>query len=106
MTETTTAAAKTKTTKHAASSFSLPDYGIPNFEMPKFDMSNMEMPEAFRGMTEKGVAHAKDTYAKAKVASEEAADLLQTYLCGRCQGRHGLQSQANRDYPYQYSRRL
>jgi phasin len=76
-TTTTTAASKAKTTKHVASSFSLPDYGIPNFEMPKFDMSNMEMPEAFREMAEQGAAHARDTYAKAKVASEEAADLLQ-----------------------------
>jgi phasin len=72
MTETT----KIKTTKHAASPFGLPDYGIPKFEIPKFDLPNMEMPEAFREMTEKGVAHAKDTNAKAKVASEEAADLL------------------------------
>ena len=72
MTETTTAATKAKTTKHAASPFGLPDYG-----MPKFDLPNMEMPEAFREMTEKGVAHAKDSYAKAKVASEEAADLLE-----------------------------
>jgi len=71
MTETTTATTKAKTAKHAASAL------IPNFEMPKFDTSNMEMPEACREMTEKGVAHAKDTYAKAKVASEEAADLLQ-----------------------------
>jgi phasin len=78
MTETTAATTKAKTAKHVASSFGRPDYGIPNFEMPKFDLSNMEMPEAFRGMTEKGVAHAKDTYAKAKVASEEAGDLLQT----------------------------
>jgi phasin len=77
MTETTTATTKAKTAKHAASPFGLPDYGITNFEMPKFDMSNMEMPEAFREMTEKSVTHAKDTYAKAKVASEEAADLLQ-----------------------------
>jgi phasin len=77
MTETTSAANKAKTPKHAVSSFSLPNYGIPNFEMPKFDMSNMEMPEAFREMAEKGVTHAKHTYAKAKVASEEAADLLQ-----------------------------
>jgi phasin len=77
MTETTTTATKAKTAKHVASSFGLPDYGIPNFEMPKFDMSNMEMPEAFREMTQKSVAHAKDTYAKAKMASEEAADLLQ-----------------------------
>jgi phasin len=71
MTENTTATTKAKTATHAASSL------IPNFEMPKFDMSNMEMPDAFREMTEKGVAHAKDTYAKARVASEEAADLLQ-----------------------------
>jgi phasin len=77
MTETTTATTKAKTAKHVASSFGLPEYGIPNFEMPKFDMSNMEMPEAFHEMTEKGVAQAKDTYAKAKVVSEEAADLLQ-----------------------------
>src|SRR5580700_8407546 len=65
------AATKTKTTKP------LPDYG-----MPKFDIPNMEMPEVFREMTEKGVAHAKDTYAKAKVASEEAAGLFEsTFAC-------------------------
>jgi phasin len=75
MTETTTAATKVKTTMHA-SAFGLPDYGIPKFEMPKFDLPNTEMSEAFREMTEKGVAHARDTNAKAKVASEEAADLL------------------------------
>jgi phasin len=77
MTEATTATTKAKTAKHVASSFGQPDCGIPNFEMPKFDLSNMEMPEAFHEMTEKSVAHAKDTYAKAKVVSEEAADLLQ-----------------------------
>ena len=73
MTETT----KARTTKQAVSPFGVPDYGIPKFEIPKFDLPNMEMPEAFREMTEKGVAHAKDTYTKAKAASEEAADLLQ-----------------------------
>jgi phasin len=77
MTETATAATKAKTTKHAASSFEMPDYGIPKFEMPKFDLPNMEMPEAFREMAEKGVEQTRDAYAKAKVASEEAADLLQ-----------------------------
>ena len=71
MTETTTTATKAKTTKHAASWFDVPD-GIPTFEMP-----NMEMPEAFREMAEKGVEHVRDTYAKAKVTSEEAADLLE-----------------------------
>jgi phasin len=77
MTETTTAASKAKTTKHAASSFGMLDCGIPKFEIPKFNLPNMEMPEAFREMAEQGVAHARDTYAKARVASEEAADLLQ-----------------------------
>ena len=67
MTETTTAADKAKTTKHAASWF-----GLPRYEMPK-----MEVPAELREMTDKGVAHARDTYAKAKVASEEAADLLE-----------------------------
>ena len=66
MTETTSAANKAKTTKHAASSFAMPDYGMPKFEMPKFGLQNTEMPAAFR-----------DAYAKAKVASEEAIDLLE-----------------------------
>ena len=77
MTETATAATKAKTTKHAASPFDIPDYGLPKFEMPKFDLSNMEMPEALREMAEKGVERTKDACAKAKVASEEAADLLE-----------------------------
>jgi phasin len=46
-------------------------------EIPRFDLPNMEMPEAFREMSEQGLSHAKETYAKAKVASEGAADLLQ-----------------------------
>ena len=77
MTETTTATTKAKTTKHAAASFERPDYRIPRFAMPKFDLPNMEMPEAFREMAEKGVEQTRDAYAKAKVASEEAADLLE-----------------------------
>jgi phasin len=81
MTETTTAAPKAKTTKHAASSFGLPDYGI-----PKLDASNMEMPEAFREMAEQGVAHAKDTYAQAKAASDQAVDLLQNTYATVAQG--------------------
>ena len=76
MTETTTAT-KANTTKHAASSFDMPDYGILKFAMPKFDLPNMKMPEALREITEKGVEHTRDAYAKAKVTSEEAADLIE-----------------------------
>ena len=50
MTEAASAANKAKTTKHAASSFAMPDYGMPTFEMPKFGLPNTEMPAAFREM--------------------------------------------------------
>jgi phasin len=63
MNESTTGA----TAKHMRAAFALPKY-----EMPK-----MEVPAEFREMTDKGVAHARDIYAKAMVASEEAADLLE-----------------------------
>ena len=71
MTQVTAGANKAKTAKVADSPF-----GLQGQEIPKFDLSNMEMPEAFREMTEKGVAHAKDTYQKAKAATEQATDLL------------------------------
>jgi len=78
MTETTTSTTKAaKTMKPAASSFGMPDYGMPKFEMPKFDLSNMEMPEALREMAEKHVEQTRDAYAKAKIASEEALNLLE-----------------------------
>ena len=47
--------------------------GLPKFEMPKMEMSG-----ELGAITDTGVAHARDAYAKAKVASEEANDLLQT----------------------------
>lgn len=71
MTQATAGANKAKTEKVAASPF-----GLLGQEIPKFDLPNMEMPEAFREMTEKGVAHAKDTYEKAKAAAEQATNLL------------------------------
>jgi len=67
MNETTTDVTKAKTAKHLSDSL-----GLPKYEMPK-----MEVPAEFREMTDKGVAHARDIYAKAMVASEEAADLLE-----------------------------
>jgi len=66
MNETTTSATTAKIAKHMTDTF-----GLPKYEMPK-----MEMPAEFREITDKGVAHARDACAKAKVASEEAADLL------------------------------
>jgi len=108
MTETT----KAKTTKHAASPFGVPDYGIPKFEIPKFDLPNIEMPEAFREMTEKGVAHAKDTYEKAQAAAGQATDLLKsTYeTAAKCATDYNLKvleiARTNTSTSFDYAQKL
>jgi phasin len=66
MNEATSGNANAKIAKHMTDTF-----GLPKYEMPK-----MEIPGEFREITDKAVAHARDTCVKAKVASEEAADLL------------------------------
>ena len=66
MNETTASATNAKIAKHMTDTF-----GLPKYEMPK-----MEIPAEFREITDKGVAHARDACAKAKVASEEAADVF------------------------------
>ena len=66
MNETTASATNAKIAKHMTDTF-----GLPKYEMPK-----MEIPAEFREITDKGVTHARDACAKAKVASEEAADLF------------------------------
>ena len=68
MNETATVATQAKTAKHNNDAFG----------MPKYDMPKMEVPPQFREMTDRGVAHARDTCAKAKVASEQAADLIES----------------------------
>lgn len=45
-----------------------------------FPISTAEVPEAFRDMAEKGVAQARENYAKVKVAAEEATDMLEDTL--------------------------
>ena len=65
MNETIVAGTKAKTAKHITDPFGV------KYEIPK-----MEVPAEFREMSEKGVAHARDAYAKAKVAGEETVDLL------------------------------
>jgi len=74
MTEFTTAATKSNTANPAARAF-----GPSNYEIPKSGLPSMGTPEALRETAEKGVAQAKDTYEKAKVAAEEATDLKDTY---------------------------
>ena len=78
MNETTTNATTPKTekrvgdpSKRAADPFELSRATTSKFEMPK-----IEVPAELREMTDKGIAHAKDACTKAKVASDEAVDLL------------------------------
>jgi phasin len=71
MTEAATATTQAKTAKHAGSPI-----GPPNYEIPKIDLPKMEMPPAFRELAAKGVAQARDTYEKAKAATEKATDQL------------------------------
>jgi len=52
-------------------------FEMPKFEMPKFDMDAMEVPAAFREMTEKAIAKAKEAYDQAKVSAEEATEILE-----------------------------
>jgi hypothetical protein len=42
--------------------------------MSKFGMPKMEIPAQFSEMTDKAIAHARETCAKAKAASEEAGE--------------------------------
>lgn len=91
MKETVAAATQAKTTtKPVAASVSPFHQSIPKFEMPKFQMPNMEMPEALREMSEKGVAQARDSYAKAKVVSDQAADLLENTYSTVAKGATGF----------------
>ena len=81
MTETTAAGTKSKTPRAGASPFDLQ-----NYEMPKFDLPKMEVPEAFRATADTGAAHAKDAYEKAKVATEEATELLKNSYAAAAKG--------------------
>jgi phasin len=78
-----TASARTKSNTARASAA---PFDVPVHEMPNFGLPNMEVPEAFRAMADNGAAHAKDVYEKAKVATEEASELLQdTYaVAAKC----------------------
>ena len=73
MTETTSAANKAKTTKHAASSFAMPDYGMPKFEMPKSGLPNTEQFEVVSGQN-------SELCALTQEMATEAAEAIKTGL--------------------------
>jgi phasin len=107
MTQVAAGANKAKTEKVAASPFGLPGQGI-----PKSDLPNMEMPKAFREMSEKGVAHAKDTYEKAQAAAGQATDLLKsTYAtAAKCATDYNLKvleiARTNTSTAFDYAQKL
>jgi phasin len=76
MNETTTSRAQAKTAKPTDDPFG----------MSKYEMQKMEVPAQFRDMTDKGLAQVRDACAKAKVASEQAADVLQSAYATTAKG--------------------
>jgi phasin len=107
MTQVTAGANKAKTEKVAASPF-----GLPGREIPKSDLPSMEMPKAFREMTEKGVAHAKDSYEKAQTAAAQTTDLLKsTYAtAAKCATDYNLKvleiARTNTSTAFDYAQKL
>jgi phasin len=79
MNEITTSATQAKTAKRMTDSFGLSKNAMPN----------LEVPAEFREMIDTGVAQARDTYAKAKAAGEEAADLFKTTYATAVKGATG-----------------
>jgi phasin len=60
--------------------------GPPKIQIPQFDLPKMEVPAAFRELADKGIAQARDTYEKTKVATEEATDLLRNTYASTAKG--------------------
>lgn len=79
-------AQKTKPTKTAAAE--LPKAELPKFELPKveFDARALEVPAAFREIAEKGLAQARDSYAKAKAVAEDTTGILEDTYANATKG--------------------
>jgi phasin len=79
MNEITTSATKAKTAEHMTDSCALSKNAMPR----------LEVPAEVREMIDTGVAQARDAYAKAKAAGDEAADLLKTTYATAAKGATG-----------------
>jgi phasin len=62
----------------------LPEFPMVN--MPKFEASTAEATAAFREFAEKGIAQAKDNYAKMKTAAEQATGIMETTYANASKG--------------------
>ena len=63
-----------------------PAFAPRSYDMLKLDLPSMEMPAALRETAEKAVARAKETCEKAKVAAEQATDLLKDICATAAKG--------------------
>ena len=80
---TTATTAKTEKTIKAATAATKAAVTAP-FEAFNMNMPTVEVPAVFRDFAEKGIAQARDTYAKIKSAAEEATDMVEdTYETAR-----------------------
>src|SRR4029079_7957031 len=80
---TTATTAKTDKTIKAATAATKAAVTAP-FEAFNMNMPTVEVPAVFRDFAEKGIAQARDTYAKIKSAAEEATDMVEdTYETAR-----------------------
>ncbi len=62
----------------------LPEF--PMVDMPKFEATAAQATAAFREFAEKGISQAKDSYAKLKVAAEEATGIMETTYANASKG--------------------
>jgi phasin len=78
-----TATVKAEKTVKAATAATKAAVSAP-FEAFSLNLPTVEVPAAFRDFAEKGIAQARDTYAKMKSAAEEATDMVEdTYEAAR-----------------------
>jgi phasin len=78
-----TATAKAEKTMKAATAATKEAMSAP-FEAFNINMPTVEVPAVFRDFAEKGIAQARDAYAKMKTAAEEATDMVEdTYETAR-----------------------
>jgi phasin len=79
----TTATAKTEKAVKATTTAAKAAISAP-FEAFNMNMPTVEVPAMFRDFAEKGIAQARDAYAKMKSAAEEATDMVEdTYETAR-----------------------
>lgn len=59
---------------------------FPTLDIPRFDATAAEATSAFREFAEKGIAQAKDAYARMKTAAEEATGVMETTYANASKG--------------------